>query len=259
MPSVSAPYSAQSIENRNCHAMKADVCVGLSLAAVDAGVEKEKRSMQTSHWLTLACFAGLSAVPASAAARAGSTAKSLSHGEREALLAGNVVSRPLQFESERGSYRGGVAYALVHAPAAAVLAALSNVDSLPQALPHTKAARLIDVRGGFARVELVHAGDTAYTVRIQRSADGAELRFWLDESRPHDIADVFGFFRAEPFGEGETLVTVATLLDLGAGLTRFFFGDAVERALLGSPGQIRTYVEPRALALLESRSWAAGF
>jgi len=214
--------------------------------------------MQTSHWLTAVGFMALLSANAQAAApqvRSGA----LSSSEREALLGGQVVARPMQFETDSGSYRGGVSYSMVHAPAAAVLSALSNVDTLPQALPHTKSARLIDVRGGLARVELVHGDGTTYTVHIERSAARSELRFWLDSSRPHDISDVFGFFRVESFGEGKSLVTVAAALDLGPGITSLFFSDAIERSVLSTPGRIRVYVEPRAFALLEAPGWAAGF
>jgi hypothetical protein len=47
-------------------------------------------------------------------------------------------------------------------------------------------------------------------------------------------------------------VTVAAALDLGTGLTSLLFSDAVQRALLSTPGQIRDFVEPRAIALLEA-------
>jgi hypothetical protein len=195
------------------------------------------------------------------AADVGSSA-ALARSEREALLAGEVVSRPMHFETESGSYRGGLSYSLVNAPAAAVLSALSNVETLPQALPNTKSARLIDMRGGLARVELVHGGGTTYTVHIQRTSANccrSELRFWLDSSRPHDISDVFGFFRVEPFGEGKSLVTVAAALDLGSGLTSLLFSDAIQRRVLSTPGRIREYVEPRAFALLEAPGSGSGF
>jgi len=224
--------------------------------------------MQTSQWLAAVGFVVLVSVSASAQAAPPARAGTLSGSERGALLAGEVVSRPMRFETDSGSYRGGVSYSVVHAPAAAVLSALSNVDTLPQALPHTRSARLIDVRGASARVELVHGDGTTYTVHIERSArrstpfvipDGGELRFWLDSSRPHDISDVFGFFRVEPFGDGKSLVTVAAALDLGPGITSLFFGDAVERSVLSTPGRIRVYVEPRALALVEAQGWTVGF
>jgi hypothetical protein len=213
--------------------------------------------MHTSHWLIAAGLAALASAstPARAADAASGSSRAMVRSEREALLAGEVVSRPMHFDTQNGSYRGGLSYSLVNAPAAAVLSALSNVETLPQALPNTKSARLIDVRGGLARVELVHGGGTTYTVHIQRTATAccrSELRFWLDSSRPHDINDVFGFFRVEPFGEGKSLVTVAAALDLGSGLTSLLFSDAIERRVLSTPGRIREYVEPRAFALLEA-------
>jgi carbon monoxide dehydrogenase subunit G len=204
--------------------------------------------MRIVNWLKVAV--GSAWLCASSAA--GAAPASLSAAEREALLAGEVVARPMRIESDTGSYRGGVSYCLVHAPAAAVLAALSNVDTLSQALPHTDSARLIDARNGVARVELVHSGGTTYTVRIARVHGRPELKFWLDAARPHDIDDVFGFFRVEPFGHDQSLVTVAAAVDLGSGLAGLLFSNAVERSVLSTPRQIREYVEPRALALLEA-------
>jgi hypothetical protein len=217
--------------------------------------------MHTSHGLIAASLAALLSVSLPARAADAGSSPAMVRAEREALLAGEVVSRPMHFETESGSYRGGLSYSLVNAPAAAVLSALSNVETLPQALPNTKSARLIDVRGGLARVELVHGGGTTYTVHIERTASPccrSELRFWLDSSRPHDINDVFGFFRVEPFGEGKSLVTVAAALDLGSGLTSLLFSAAVERSVLSTPRRIRDYVEPRALALLDAPSSGSG-
>ncbi len=207
--------------------------------------------MHASYWLIAVGFATIVCGHASAA----SSSTSFARAEREALLAGEVVSRPMHFDTESGSYRGGLSYSLVHAPAEAVMSALSSVETLPQALPNTTSARLIDVHGGLARVELVHGGGTTYTVRIERTPGRAELRFWLDASRPHDISDVFGYFRVEPFGEGKSLVTVAAALDLGSGLTSLLFSNAVERSVLSTPGRIREFVEPRAVALLDAPTW----
>ncbi|HYQ15929.1 MAG TPA: hypothetical protein VEQ58_09230, partial [Polyangiaceae bacterium] len=75
--------------------------------------------MQTSQWLAAVGFVALVSVSAEAAPRV--RAGALSRSERGALLAGEVVSRPMRFDTENGSYRGGVSYSVVHAPAAAVL------------------------------------------------------------------------------------------------------------------------------------------
>jgi carbon monoxide dehydrogenase subunit G len=203
--------------------------------------------MRTLHYFTTACFLAF----ASSSAQAAPVGFSLA--EREALLGGEVVSRPLHFETDAGSYVGGLSYSIVHAPAATVLVALSDVNALPQALPRTKSARLVDVRGNEARVELVQGSaalEASYTVRMERVPGRSELRFSLDPSRPHDIEDVFGFFRVEPFGEGQSLVTVAAALNLGSGVASLFFSDAIERVVLSAPRQIRDYVEPHAFAEL---------
>ncbi|HEX3777447.1 MAG TPA: SRPBCC family protein [Polyangiaceae bacterium] len=206
--------------------------------------------MRTLHY---AATIGSIFFASASAVAAPNGASVLSRTERDALLAGDVVSRPMHFETPRGSYVGGLSYSIVNAPAANVLVALSNVDTLPQALPRTKAAHLIDVEGTVARVELVQgqgAIEASYTVRLERAPGRSELRFRLDPTRPHDIEDVFGFFRVEPFGEGKSLVTVAAAIDLGPGIASLFFSDAVERVVLGAPRQIRDYVEPHAFAAL---------
>jgi hypothetical protein len=189
---------------------------------------------------------------APALARAEPPAK-LSAAEQTALCNGDVVARPLRFERAGEAYLGGVSYALVRASPAAILATLQNPDDLPHALPRTQSARLIDSEPGRARIELVQGAGAAaarYSIVLEREPAGDELKLYLDRSRPHEVTDVFGYIRARPFADGRTLVTVAIALDLGAGLASWFFSDAVERVILSSPAHIRSYVEPRALALL---------
>ncbi|HEY4159615.1 MAG TPA: SRPBCC family protein [Polyangiaceae bacterium] len=202
-------------------------------------------------WLGLACLASLAL---SRSALAGTA--SLSTAEQSALLAGEVVARPLHFERDGEHYLGGVSYALVRASPEAILAALSNPDDLPYALPRTESARLVDAQSGAAWIELVQGSrgvSARYTVKLEREPSGDELRLALDRSRPHDVSDLFGYFRARPFPDGRTVVTVAVALDLGSGLASLFFSDAVERVILSSPAHIRSFVEPRALALVEPR------
>ncbi len=177
---------------------------------------------------------------------------SLDDSERDALAAGYVVSRPVRFaRGVDGYYVGGVSYQVVKATPTEVMAALVNVDTLPSMLPRTKRANLIDSSGERARIELVQGGgmfEASYTVHVERSAAHDELRFWMDGSRPHDVKDVWGYFRVRPFGPEHTLVTVAAVLDLGPGIVRMLFEDSIQRMILAAPYNIKSYIEPRALA-----------
>lgn len=176
----------------------------------------------------------------------------LSAGERSALGAGRMISRPLRFDTEAGGrYVGGVSYQVVEAPPEAVLAALSDVTNWPEALPRTKSARLLGSSDGVSRVELVQGNslvDARYTVLLERAGD-ATIRFWLDPSQAHDIRDVWGFFRVQAVSEGRSLIAVGVALDLGDGLARMLFEDRIANMALRAPLKIRAFVEPRALAL----------
>lgn len=192
----------------------------------------------------------LLALPSSATALAAKLPPSatLTAQDREKLLGGSMVSRPLRFEHEGGRYVGGVSYQVVDARPELVLAALSDVANWPHALPKTKSARLVDSVDGLARVELVqgsHLVDARYAVVLER-ADAETIRFWLDPSLPHDIRDVWGFFRVQEFPGGRSLITVGAALDLGDGLARALFEDKIARMMLRAPSKIRAFVEPRA-------------
>jgi len=197
-------------------------------------------------------FAGVGRAEAGRHGRAGLPSARLSAAERGALSAGRTVSRPLRFARGTGGwYVGGVSYQVVRASPAEVLAALADVRSLPQALPHTQSAELVSSEGRTARVELVQGKApflATYTLALEQAESGDTIRFWLDPKRPHDVRDLWGFFRVTEFAPGRTLVTVAVALDLGPGFARLFFEDRVERSILRAPAKIREFVEPRALA-----------
>ena len=205
--------------------------------------------------VTLAASAVAEPRDAGRAAAVARARPSFSPREREALNAGNMVARSLCFEQDGGHYVGGVSYQVVDARPELVLSALSDVNNWPEALPRTKSARLVGSSDGVSRVELVQGSsllDARYTVLLER-ADNETIRFWLDASQPHDISDVWGFFRVKAMPGGRSLITVGAALDLGDGLTRLF-EDRIARMMLRAPRHIRDFVQPRALALAGSLS-----
>jgi hypothetical protein len=185
------------------------------------------------------------------AAAAETRSPGLRDGEREALTTGQRVERPLTFETADGAYVGGVAYQIVHRAPEQILAALLDASNLPAMLPRTQAARVVSVDGGLTRIELTQGAApflARYTIVVQASPDGSELRFWLDQRAPHDVRDVWGFFRVKPFGPGKTLLSVGAAVDLGGGLLRPLLDAKVRSAVLGAVTGIRDFVEPRRLA-----------
>lgn len=181
----------------------------------------------------------------------GQRGQALTGAERSALVAGRTVGRPLRFARGDGSYVGGVAYQVVRATPGEVLRVLADVAAWPAALPRTERAELVSSDGRSARIELVQGKSpfvVKYTLHLEQNVKGDGIRFWLDPTRPHDVKDVWGYFRVQAFGNEFTLVTMAVALDLGPGLPRMLFEDRVERAILRAPAKIRAFVEPRALA-----------
>ncbi len=169
----------------------------------------------------------------------------LSRDERRLLSEGSSVRRPVAFTRGDGRYVGGVAYQTVHARPEAVLAALGDAESLAQALPRTKSASVVAQARGVRHIELVQGNavvEARYTVRVEAARE-KELRFRLDRDRPHDIQDVWGFFRVESFGEHQSLLTVAVALDLGPGMARMLFERRVQAVILDAPRHIRDHVE----------------
>jgi hypothetical protein len=202
--------------------------------------------------LVLAIAGGAAAKPSARRATDFAGPPSFSEEEREALLSGGVVPRPMRFEHAGGRYVGGVSYQVVNAPPAVVFASLSSVSSLPEILPNTHRARRISGSDSITRVELTQGNSivrATYTVCLVADPVGTQLRFWLDRNQPHDIHDAWGYFRAQEFGLGRSLITVAAALDLGPGLGRLLFEDVVQTVALSTPHHIREFVEPRYLAL----------
>ena len=182
-------------------------------------------------------LAGLAAVSLWSAV---SHADELSAPELGRLLAGTTVARAQTLERGDQRYVGGVTYTVVDAAPDEVASLLDDVRGWRRFLPRTRDAERVGSAGADPLVELTHGSAlvrVAYTLRVHR--DGNVVRFWLDRSRPHDIEDAWGFFRAETMPSGQTLLTYGVLIDMGAGLMRDMFEERVLQLALAVPENIR--------------------
>src|SRR5215472_7327654 len=141
--------------------------------------------------LVLAVLAAGALVAAPSGARA--------DGDLQARLGrGETLTYPQTIGNGDHHYVGGVTYSIVDASPSEMRALFEDVRAYKELLPHTKSARLVGANGPDLFIELRQGNaivETSYTLRIRREPDGQTVRFWLDTSKPHGIADAWGFFR----------------------------------------------------------------
>ncbi|MFO0741348.1 MAG: hypothetical protein U0270_35965 [Labilithrix sp.] len=170
--------------------------------------------------------------------------------EQARLANHETVARSQTLEREDRRYIGGVTYTVLDAPPSDVAAVIDDADALQKVLPRTKTAHFTGRLGGDRLLEVTQGNalmEATYTVRIKR--DPSEARFWLEPSLPHGIEDAWGFFRWQPWGDNQTLLTYAILVDVGPGIVRDFFEDRFRAALLSVPQHVRRELADRTEAV----------
>jgi hypothetical protein len=181
-----------------------------------------------------------------ALAAGGARADALTADETSHLLEGQTVARTQELARGPRRYVGGVTYTVIDGALGDVAAVLDDVRYWRRFLPKSRDARLVGSVDGDPLVRVTHGSaivQVAYVLRVHR--DGNVVRFWMDPSREHDIEDAWGFFRAEPMGDGRTLVTYGILVDMGDGLLRDLFEPRMRQLALEVPDLVRDVVLER--------------
>ena len=188
---------------------------------------------------------------AGVAAFAGGWSPSIAHAERltmdeeKRLARGEVVKRTFDIDLSHGDYIGGLGYVIISAAPSEVLAALLEPSSYKHIFTLTQEARL-EARDGEDLIIYLRQGSKKvsgeYSVRARRESLSL-VRFWLDPSRPHDIGDLWGFFRMDPHPGGKTLLTYGALLHLEFGVIKLLFQEKIRNYALETPERLRLFVE----------------
>lgn len=172
-------------------------------------------------------------------------AEPLSVDEKKRLADGDVVTRTFDVDLPEGDFIGGLGYVIISAPPSEVLAAVLQPSSYMHIFALTQEARL-EARVGDDMILYLRQGGKKvsgeYSVRARRESQSL-VRFWLDPSRPHDIGDLWGFFRLDPVPGGKTLLTYGALLHLEFGVIKLLFQEKIRKYALETPGRLRSFVE----------------
>jgi hypothetical protein len=173
-------------------------------------------------------------------------ADSLSIDESDRLLRGDCVARAQDLQRGARRYVGGVAYKIIDAAPRDLASLLDDVGEWRRFLPETRDARRVGAMGDDPLVQITHGSalvQVGYTLRVHR--EGNSVRFWMVSTRAHDIEDAWGFFRAEPIGDGRTLLSYGILIDMGDGILRDMFEGRVRELALEVPDRLRDVVLQR--------------
>lgn len=169
----------------------------------------------------------------------------LTADEEKRLAQGEVVKRTFDVDLPQGDFIGGLGYVIISAPPSVVLAALLEPSSYLHIFTLTQEARLVAREGEDLIIYLRQGGKKVsgeYSVRARRETQSL-VRFWLEPSRPHDIADLWGFFRMDPYPGGKTLLTYGALLHLEFGVIKLLFQEKIRHYALETPARLRAFVE----------------
>jgi hypothetical protein len=186
----------------------------------------------------------------------GVEAQTFTPADAARLARGETVERREKLDLRSGRYVGGTTYTFLDASPDEIDSLLADVSSYRHFLPYTKDARLV-ARDGSDLVVWLRQGnallDASYTIRVRpESSSPRVVRFWLDRSRAHGIADASGFFRYEPApgppaspGKRPLLLTFCIWVDVGPGMVRVLFEGRIQNIVLSVPQHLRDYVAER--------------
>ncbi|APR85711.1 Hypothetical protein A7982_11060 [Minicystis rosea] len=172
-------------------------------------------------------------------------ARELDAEEIRRLGRGELVRVPLDVELSKGEYFGGVSYAVLPDSPPDVMRALLDPAAWTSILPLTLEARLLGTKGQDLQVffkQGARLGTASYVLLVRRESPGL-LRFWLDPSQPHEIADCWGYFRVQPWSRRASLLTYGALVHLDFGMVKMLFTEKIRSYALTTPALVRNYLK----------------
>lgn len=172
--------------------------------------------------------------------------RNLSAEEQLELDGGGSIERRFELPFKGTKYLGAVSYSVLNTSCDRSAVLWTDPGKhLATALPATRDVQLLERQGAKARLRVTHGnavlqGSWGATYRV--SEDGTTARFWLDETSPRDVKDVFGYFRLSPWRGNGCLVTAAVAVDPGDGLLASMFRSMIHNYLVRTAARIQRYV-----------------
>lgn len=167
--------------------------------------------------------------------------------ERQRLVDGELVVRPVTRRRGQLSLIGGTAWQVVDQPADLTWRAICDAGHWERMLPATEEARVVAHRPGQRTVQISHAMGfvrTRYHLRLSYDHDRRDISFRLDQQRPNDLRAAWGFLSVRPFDDdpNRSLLSWGVMADVGGGMVGGLMRGQVHEWMLRVPETIRTYL-----------------
>lgn len=171
--------------------------------------------------LSAAACARIGAVPTTPPSEPSLSGARLTQAERRKLQSGQLVSKSFSFRDDRGKYIGAVSHVVTLLPPELVLDLIFEIEDIPKWLPFNHGTEIVGGADDDLVVEMrqgVEPFIATFSVNVERR--DPTIRWELDSTRPHDIADLRGYFTARPWDQDTTLMSTGIAVDLGTGVLR---------------------------------------
>lgn len=171
-----------------------------------------------------------------------------SRAEQARLSRGSLVTR--SSVRARGQLRliGGTSWQVVRQPADVVWRAVNDTSRYPDMLPRVSEARVVSRERGGRTVYVRHGGggvDARYYLRARVDGGRKDMRFGLDDRRPHTIRAAYGFLTVRAWRPGQSLITYGVMADVGTGVLVGLLRPTIHAWILRVPQTMKQFIETR--------------
>lgn len=218
-------------------------------------MNQARHRQQTRPWSILSTSAGvvcLLAVCLAWPSRSFSSSDDLTSEDKEALAAGELVTK--QKNEQRGAYKliGGQSWQIIDVPIDLAWKALRDLPRYKQIIPlatETKVQHQTGEEADLAVRQQWGPIDVRYVLQTTLDQNRHAMMFRVDHSQEHDIRAGWGFMRLRPYKDDRTLVSFGALVDIGDGIFVSVIRPAVRRDLLRIPTYFKRHMENQGLEL----------
>ncbi len=217
---------------------------GVPAARLPRGARAGLHAAASCLALALALALALSSARPARAQQNGGT--DFTADERAQLAKGELVTRPLRRATAGLDLIGGSSWQVIDADVDVVWRALQDTPRYTRLLPRVLEARVVESHEG-ERDVYIHQGKwpifVTYYLIVRSHAETRDLRFELDQNRPHSADAAWGFFRLVPYGRGRTLLAFGIAADVGRGIIAAVARGTIQKWMLRVPSSVKKFLE----------------